>query len=100
MPVKKYLRESLHQIKLHNKLLKWSYYPDKKNVLQNLKLKMKVMKNKHSVPYSTWKNSFEGYSAKFTPVMQGLDVIYYVMGGLNNDTREGSTQNYWVNLRT
>ena len=52
---------------------------------------MKVMKNKHSVPYSTWKNSFEGYSAKFTPVMQGLDVIYYVMGGLNNDTREGST---------
>lgn len=87
-------------MELHNALATWSCQSELKNTLKKLRLKIKITKNKFAFPYVEYKNSFEGSSAKIIPVTQGKDIIYYVMGGYNKSTREGSTQNFWVNLRT
>lgn len=99
-PHKNYLKECLMQDIKTAGLVRWNFKSDKCEILERVSLKEKVTKNKNSTPFLRIKSSFEGTAAKIIPMSQGKDVIYFVMGGYDKSTREGSDQNYWVNLRT
>lgn len=98
-PYRHYLQQSLYAPA--NKICSWSFDDEKRESKRFKKITLKELnvKTKMRGVYEHL-NNFKGESAKIVPMMSGKDIIFFVMGGLNKETREASNQNYCVNLRT